>query len=130
MSKSALKTINQILPVFLLLLSMAVSSIAADDGNASDTVVLKNGDKVTGAVLNDTFTLTTPYTAITLERDKISEIRINSESGNNDVILLDAGGSLEGILEELEFSLKLTSGETISLEKVECKEIILNRKNS
>ena len=130
MSKSALKTINQILPVFLLLLSMAVSSIAADDGNASDTVVLKNGDKVTGAVLNDTFTLTTPYTAITLERDKISEIRINSESGNSDVILLDAGGSLEGTLEELEFSLKLTSGETISLEKVECKEIILNRKNN
>ena len=129
MSKPALTSIYQIFTVFLLLLSVAVSSIAADDMNASDTLELINGDKVEGTVLNDTFTLTTPYTVITLDKDKISEISINSESGKNDIIQLNAGGSLEGTLEELEFSLKLPSGKTISFEKEKCKKIILKGKN-
>jgi hypothetical protein len=128
MSKSALKTIYLILTGLVMVLSIAVSSGAAAEANANDTIDLKNGDKLTGTVLNDTFTLTTPYTAITLERNKISEIRIASGNGDNDVILLNAGGSLEGKIEELEFSFKPATGEMISIEKEKCKKIILKGK--
>jgi hypothetical protein len=129
MSKSAFKLISLFVLSLAMAVFMAVSAGAADDPDVYDAVELKNGEKVTGTLLNDTFTVTTPYSSVTLEKDKISEIDINPESVNHDVIVLNLGGSLDGTIEEPSLSFKLVSGKIISLEKGQCKRIVLQRKN-
>ena len=128
MSKTAFKSIPVIM-CLLLTVCTVFSAGAADNAEAYDTVELKNGDKITGTLLTDTFTITTPYSAVPLEKNKISEIKINPENKGHDVIVLKAGGLVEGTIEELIFSFKTVSGENISLEKEQCKIIIFNKKN-
>ena len=129
MLKTASKTIYSVILTLLMLISITVSAGAADDADVSDTVELKNGDKITGSLLTDTFTVTTPYSVVPLGKEKISEIRITPENKDHDVIVLNAGGLVEGTIEELNFSFKTVSGETISLEKDQIIKIIIKSKN-
>lgn len=129
MLKIAFKSVYPLIMSLALAVSVAAPAGAADDADIFDTVELKSGDKLTGTFLNDTITVTTPYMAVTLEKDKISEIRINSESVNHDIIVLNTGGLLEGTIEETGFSFKPVSGEIITVEKEQCKKIILKRIN-
>ena len=124
MSKTAFKYICLLMVTLGLAVSMSAFVSAVED---SDTVELKNGDRLTGSLLTETFTVTTPYTFLTLKKDKISEIRFNDDYQNNDVIVLIEGGSVEGTIEELEFSFKPFSGKNITIDKKECKKIILKR---
>ena len=130
MLKTALKTIYPLILCLALILSINVLAGASDKTDVKDTVELKNGDKITGTVLNDTFTVTTPYSNVTVEKDKISEIRINHEREDHDVIVLIEGGLMEGTLDEPVFSIKLPSGETTSFEKEKCNKLILKGKNN
>ena len=125
MLKTAFKSIY---PVIVLAVSITLSAGAEEKISFFDSVELKDGNKLTGTVLNDTLTITTPYTIIPLGKDKISEIRINSGSQNPDVIVLTEGGLLEGTIDEPNFTFRLESGETVSLEKAQCIKILLNRK--
>ncbi len=125
MYKNVVKSLYFLVVSMAMIVFISVFAEATDHEDIYDTVELKNGDIVTGTVLNDTFTVTTPYTNATCEKDKISEITIGSEYGNHDVIALKTGGLLEGTIEELSLSFKLVSGEIISLEKRKCKKIIL-----
>jgi hypothetical protein len=111
----------------VMTLSIAASAGAVDNVSVNDTVELKNGDKLAGTVLNHSFTVITPYTNIALEKDNISEIKIDFESENHDVITLNTGGLMEGTIEEPSLSFKLSSGKVITLEKKECKNIIFNK---
>jgi hypothetical protein len=129
MSKIAIGSIYRIIMGLALAVSIAVSAGAADDADVYDTVELRNGDKLTGTVLDNSLTLTTPYTFVNLKKDQISEITPHPESQNEDVIVLSVGGTLTGTIEEPSLSFKLISGETISLDKEQCKKIILRRKN-
>ena len=128
MSKTVLKSIYTIIVSVAIVVSITVFADAANKAGTNDTVDLKNGDKVTGTVLNDTFTLSTPYSAVTLKKDKIAEIRFQSGNQNDDVVVLIAGGSVEGTIDEPAISLKLDSGKIISIEKEQCGRIILKRK--
>jgi hypothetical protein len=128
MSKIVSGSIYRIMMGLALVVSIALSAGAADDPDVYDTVELQNGDKLTGTVLDNTFTLTTPYTLVTLKKDQISEINPHAGSQNEDVIELTVGGTLTGTIEEPSLSFKLISGETTSLDKAQCKKIIL-RKN-
>ena len=125
MSKITFKLFYLIIMGMVLAVAVVVSAGAPDDEKVNDKVELKNGDEIIGTVLTDTFTITTPYTAITLERDKIAEISINSEREDHDVVELKEGGLLEGTIEEQNFSFKTDSGKIISIEKEECKKIVL-----
>jgi len=129
MAKMAFRSIYRIIMGLTLAASIAVSAGAVDDADVNDTVELKNGDKVTGTVLNNTFTVRTPYTHTILKKDQIAEIKLHSESENGDVIELNVGGTLTGTIEEPGLSFKLISGKIITLEKEQCKKIILKRKN-
>ena len=128
MSKIGIGSIFRIMVGFVLAVSIAVSAGTAEDPDVYDTIELNNGDKLIGTVLDNSFTLTTPYTLVTLKKDQISEIRPHAESQNEDVIELNAGGTLTGTIEKPSFSFKLISGEIISLDKEQFRKIILRRK--
>jgi hypothetical protein len=118
--------------IFLVTMSffamLTVTTFAADSADTIDTVELKNSDKITGHVLADTFTVTSPYSIVTLERDKISEIAIMPEGYNHDIVTLNEGGILEGTIDETSISIQNEKGERITLKKEECKKIILKQK--
>ncbi|MFC1838748.1 hypothetical protein ACFL1N_04145 [Thermodesulfobacteriota bacterium] len=124
MSKTAFKSICLIIVSLTLAVSVAALAGAVEN---SDTIELKNGDKIAGTLLTETYTVTSPYSVVTVEKNQISEIRINDEYRNHDVIELKAGGSVEGTIEETGFSFKPASGKIITLEKNQCKRIILKR---
>jgi hypothetical protein len=128
MSRIAIGSIYRMIIGLALTVSIAVSA-DADDTDVYDTVELKNGDKLTGTVLDNDFTLTTPYTLVNLKKDQISEIKPHAETQNEDVIELNVGGTLTGTIEGPSLSFRLVSGETISLDKEQCKKIILRRKD-
>lgn len=94
-------------------------------GAAADTIELENGDGLRGTILNETFTVVTPYSNIAVEKKKIREIKFNHENEDHDVITLDTGGLLEGNVDEPTISLKLDSGKESSVEKKDCKKIII-----
>jgi hypothetical protein len=126
MSKIVFKSVYQkIIMILLLALSIAASTGAADVASIGDTVELVNGDKITGTLLTKAFTVTSPYSLVTVEKSQISEIRINDGYQNHDVIELKEGGLVEGTIEENELSLKPSSGKIITLEKKKCKKIIM-----
>ena len=130
MFQKALKIFYFIVFSVAMTIFITVSVEAADNSDVYDTVELENGDIATGTVLNDAFTVTTPYTNMTCEKDKIFEITISPESNDHDVIALKAGGLLEGTIEEPALSFKLVSGKIISLETRKCKKIIIRSKNN
>jgi hypothetical protein len=127
MSKKAIGSIYRMMLGLALTISIALYAGAADETNAYDTVELKNGDKLTGTVLDNTFTLSTPYSLVTLKKEQISAIKSHSEGQNGDVVELNVGGTITGTIEERTLSFKLISGETISLDKEKCRKIILRR---
>jgi hypothetical protein len=127
MSKIASGSIYRMMMGLALAVSMALFAGAVDDADVYDTVELKNGDKLTGTVLDHTFTLTTPYTLVTLKKEQISAIKPHSEGQNEDVVELNVGGTITGTIEERTLSFKLISGETVSLDKEKCRKIILKR---
>ncbi|GEM_PF-2794152 len=122
-----IKSIKSLLLITLFVLALLTTTIAFASGEANnnDTVELKNGDKITGTVLTTTFTVTSPYSIVTLERDKISEIAIMPEGYNHDIITLNEGGILEGTIDESSISIQNEKGEKTTLKKEECKKIIL-----
>jgi hypothetical protein len=123
------KSIKSILMITLLVLAMfTATASASSEADNNDTVELKNGDKITGTVLTGTFTVTSAYSIVTLERDKISEIAILPEGYNHDIVTLNEGSLLEGTIDETSFSIKTAGGENITLKKEECKKIILKIK--
>jgi hypothetical protein len=128
MSKLALKPIWLTLLSLVVVATIALPAWAADDSGAYDTVELKSGDTLTGTLLNNTLTVITPYTSTTLEKDNISEINIDTDNQEHDVITLKAGGLLEGTIDEASLSFRLVSGKIISIEKNDCMRIVLNGK--
>lgn len=128
MIKTVFKSISLISISLCMIVSIAASTGAANKADASDAILLKNGDTLTGTVLNNTFTVITPYTNIALEKDKISKIELDFEHENHDVITLTTGGLMEGTIEESAISFKSASGKMMSLEKKQCKNIYLNQK--
>ncbi len=124
------KSYKSILLIILFVLTLFTTTIVSASGDADnkDTVELKNGDKITGTVLTETFTVTTAYSLVTLERDKISEIAILPEGMNHDMVTLKEGGILEGTIDETSFSIQNEKGEKITLNKEECKKIIFKTK--
>lgn len=120
-----IKSIKSILLITLLVFTMFTSTTFASEGaDNQDTVELKNGDKITGHVLTDSFTVTSPYSIVTLERDKISEIAIMPEGYNHDIVTLNEAGILEGTIDEASITIKNEKGEKITLKKEECKKIV------
>jgi len=128
MLKTVFKLIYSIILSLGIIASIAIAAGAVDNADVYDTIELKNGDNVSGSVLNETFTVMTPYTSVALEKNNISKIEIDFEHENRDVITLNTGGLMEGTIEEVAISFKLVSGKIISLEKKQCKNIILNKK--
>ena len=103
------------------------ASTSGEQGDASrqqdDVIVLKNGDKITGEVLNKTFTMKTSYATLTFDREKVDLIVLEGAGFNIDEMVLKAGDKLSGVLQDSKISMKLSSGAEAELDRDKIKEI-------
>ncbi len=127
MSIFSFKSFFKIIICLTLTLFLAPLAGASGDADVYDTVELQNGEKITGTVLTGTFTFSTPYSLVMLEKDKITEIVFDNERENHDIVLLNAAGNLEGSIEEPDFLFKTVNGENMTLKKKECKKITFKK---
>lgn len=108
----------------------ADSGLTLETVKKYDSIVLKNGDTVTGIVQNETFTVKASYGTVLFETDKIAKIVFEGSGRNVDVIRLKVGDKLSGIVQDENITVKLVSGTEVELAKDKVKEITIRRANA
>lgn len=88
-----------------------------------DVVILRNGDRISGAIQNETFTVETSYAKLPFEVGKIAGIIFQGQGNKLDVIALKVGDTVSGILHDPMISIKMVSGNIAEVQKNKIKEI-------
>jgi hypothetical protein len=80
---------------------------------------MKNGDLISGLVVNETLNIKTPYTSLQLFPDRLSGIEIQEGiPGNNlSVVSLLGGDKMSGTLETLKIRIMLTANSYTEIDK-------------
>lgn len=97
-------------------------TMASTSRASLDFVRLKNGDEVSGRVLNETLTLKASYATLTFKRSEIDSIVIEGGTNNNDEVRLVIGDRITGVLQEDTIRLRLAGGEETEIAKDKIKE--------
>jgi hypothetical protein len=92
-----------------------------------DKVFLRNGDRLSGHVKTEAFTLHAPYGTFTLETSRISSIDFDAKGENVDVVMLKIGDRLSGALEEKPVTFVMSSGEEVQFEAKTIDKITFGR---
>lgn len=86
-----------------------------------DAVYLKNGDILSGTVLNEQFTITASYGTLAFPISDVAQILLEGMPqqgpGNIEQIVLRIGDKVSGVVQEEKINIKLASGAEVSLEK-------------
>jgi hypothetical protein len=94
-------------------------------GRAADTIVLKNGDVMTGDLKDDAFTIKTSYAEITFKRPEINRITLEGGGANVDVLVLVRGDRLSGMLQNAQVTITLEGGKAVDIARDKIKEIVV-----
>jgi hypothetical protein len=92
-----------------------------------DKVFLRSGDRLSGHVKTEAFTLRAPYGTFTLETSRISSIDFDAKGENVDVVLLKIGDRLSGALEERFIKFVMSSGEEVNFNSETIDKITFRR---
>ncbi|MBM3271574.1 MAG: hypothetical protein FJZ01_28395 [Candidatus Sericytochromatia bacterium] len=105
----------------------AVDSTAIRGGGGPkvilDAVRLKNGDTVSGRVLNESFTIKTSYATLTFKRGEVDTITIEGGGNNADEVRLVVGDRVSGVLQDAKVRVRLSGGNTTEVEKDKIKDV-------
>ncbi|MCH8151586.1 MAG: hypothetical protein IH830_04330 [Planctomycetes bacterium] len=88
-----------------------------------DAIKLKNGDTMSGVILNESFTIKASYGVLTFPRAQIDRITIEGGGFNVDELILKVGDRISGVLQDAKIRVKLSSGAEADLDKDKVKEI-------
>jgi len=103
------------------------AGITLEQAAQHDSVTLRNGDTITGDILNDSFTIQTSYGRLTFKRAEVEKIVVEGAGTNVDVLRLRIGDKLSGVLQDSKIRLRLVSGTVTELDKDKVKEVRLRR---
>lgn len=109
------------------ILGSGSSGLTLNEAQKYDSLVLKNGDTVTGTVENKNFTLKSSYSEIAFETSEIAKIVFEGVGSNVDVVRLKVGDKISGVVQDEKVTIKLVSGTSIEVEKDKVKEIQIRR---
>ncbi|MBA7546906.1 hypothetical protein ES705_39307 [subsurface metagenome] len=86
-----------------------------------DTIFLKNGDILSGEILNERFTVVNPYGTLIFCISDLAQIIFEEvkEQRPTDIarIILRIGDRVSGVVQEEKINIMLVSGEEIAIEK-------------
>ncbi len=124
---------KRVVPVLVYLLLFCLSLLAStvdknavkqgstiDQNVVSDYILLKNGDKLAGTIMNDKFTLITFYSEIEIPREYIAEINLEKEKA---LVDMRERGHLSGFVTKEEVLLKLSDGIEVTLRIEDIRKI-------
>ena len=98
-------------------------TVPGRDEAGADQILMRNGDRISGRILNKTFAIRTPQVRLGLERDRIVRILFDAPDAGQASIYLEAGRCLVGVLDEETIRLKLLYGSAVTLDTAQVKEI-------
>jgi sRNA-binding regulator protein Hfq len=99
---------------------------AQNQSQKTDKIVMKNGDKITGKLLNDPILLQTSYATLNIPRSKVQEIIFEGNGKKLDRIFLTNGDKLSGIVKTSSFKIKLKIGPNATMSKDKIQQISLS----
>jgi len=94
----------------------------------ADILLLRNGDKLTGTVLNESFSIRTSYAQIALESRYIAGINLEGGATNTEFILTINNNRFSGLIEDAFISFKLTSGQLLEIGHEHVLKIIFRQR--
>jgi len=103
------------------------SSMTLSEAAKYDSIALKNGDTITGVILNGSFTIKTSYAELAFERAKIEKIVYEGAGANLDAITLRVGDKISGVVKEQKVQIKLVAGQTSEIDKDKIKSIQMRK---
>jgi len=85
--------------------------------SSTDILLLRNGDKLTGTVLNDSFSLRTSYAKLKLNNRMIAGIDLEGGTNNIESIITVNNNRFSGFLDDPVFVFKLQTGPQIEVRR-------------
>jgi len=89
----------------------------------ADSVLMKNGDILSGSILTQKFKFQSSYAKLTVKSEDIRRIDLEGGGQNIEIIHLRSGDRISGILANEKLEIKLPIGSSVTLEKDKIKII-------
>jgi len=90
----------------------------------TDILLLRNGDKLTGTVLNETFSIRTSYAEIVLSNRIIAGIDLEGGTNNIEKIITVNNNRFSGFIDDSVFVFKLQSGDQIEVRREKVLKVV------
>ena len=95
--------------------------------NMHDSIVMRNGNRVTGQIQDKSLTLKTSYAELRFTMDKIALVSMEGGGSEVDKLELRNGDKLSGTIKNESFTVKLESGSTAVFKKRDVASIAFRR---
>ncbi len=95
-----------------------------------DLLRLRNGDNLSGTILNESFTIQTTYTTLSFPKDDIKRILFESEKAETQTMELRRGDILRGVIKDDVIDINIPSAEKITIEKDKIQEVNFAEKDT
>jgi formylglycine-generating enzyme required for sulfatase activity len=105
--------------------SGAVADSDAERGARRDELVLWNGSRRVGHLLDATIGLRASYGRLQLPLDGLAEIRFGGPEGTPDIVQGRAGERFSGFVENADFRIRLESGEETAIRHEQVQRLVL-----
>jgi len=93
-----------------------------------DILLLRNGDKLTGTVVNENFSIRTSYAHIVIESKYIAGINLEGGANNIESIITVNNNRFSGFIDDAFISFKLTSGQLLEIGHEHLLKIIFQQR--
>ncbi len=88
-----------------------------------DSIIMENGDRLSGEILNSSFEIETSYADFKFDREKIGHVVFQGGGYNIDEMKLETGDNLSGVIQDQKVTMKLSSGGKTELDVHNIREI-------
>ncbi len=93
-----------------------------------DILLLRNGDKLTGTVMNESFSIRTSYAHIGIESKYIAGINLEGGANNIESIITVNNNRFSGFIDDAFVSFKLTGGPQLEIRREKVLKIVFRQR--
>jgi len=93
-----------------------------------DLLILRNGDNLTGSILNESFTIETTYATLSFPKNEIKRIIFESEKAEIQIMELGRGDILRGVIKDEVINIDIPSAGENPIEQDKIREIDFAKK--
>ena len=93
-----------------------------------DILLLRNGDKLTGTVVNESFSIRTSYAHIVIESKYIAGINLEGGANNIESIITVNNNRFSGFIDDAFISFKLTGGPQLEIRREKVLKIVFRQR--